>query len=198
MRDPRNTAQVQVACCNNNELQIVKQVAEKALSGGVRVLRDQLFPVKIDNANCLAVLDEHNQLHPGIAENLGKENNIHIAKIAWLSKKDSAKAYGSMVIYVTKASDASQLLQEQFFHVAGESAYTSTFISHIGPTQCYRCQAVGHKAFNCKNPQVCGRCAKEGHHHRDCIDAIPKCVLCGGPHESYSKNCRVLYPRAHE
>jgi hypothetical protein len=46
-----------------------------------------------------------------------------VAKIAWLSRRDSGKAYGSMVVYVTKSSKAARLLQEQYFHVAGESAY---------------------------------------------------------------------------
>jgi hypothetical protein len=27
---------------------------------------------------------------------------------------------------------------------------------------------------------------------------MPKCVPCGGPHESYSRNCRKLYPSQHE
>jgi hypothetical protein len=25
-----------------------------------------------------------------------------------------------------------------------------------------------------------------------------KCVPCGGPHESFSRNCRKLYPSQHE
>ena len=43
--------------------------------------------------------------------------------MAWLSRKDIAKAYGSTVICVTKGSGATRLLQEQHFHIAGESAY---------------------------------------------------------------------------
>jgi hypothetical protein len=27
---------------------------------------------------------------------------------------------------------------------------------------------------------------------------VPKCVLCEGPHESFSRNCRKLYPSQHE
>jgi hypothetical protein len=27
---------------------------------------------------------------------------------------------------------------------------------------------------------------------------IPKCIPCGGPHESYSRSCRKLYPLQHE
>ena len=199
MRDPRNMARIRVACRDKNEQKAVKQAAEKAKVQGTRVLRDQLFPVKVDGVNRCAVLDEHSQLRPKIAEKLGNENEVEIAKMAWLSKKDNQKAYGSIVIYVTKGSHARRLLQDQFFHVAGESGWTSVFKPFSGPTQCYNCQEIGHKAFNCTKSQVCGKCAKEGHHHRDCIDnAIPKCVPCGGQHESFSRSCRVLYPPAHE
>src|SRR5258706_1963369 len=199
MRDHRNSARIRVACRDEKEHKAVKEAAEKAKVDGVWVLRDQLFPIKIDGVNRCAVLDEHNQLRPEIADKLGKENEVEIAKLAWLSKKDNSKAYGSMVIYVTKGSYAKRLLQDQFFHVAGESGWTSVFEPYSGPTQCYNCQEIGHKAFSCKKNQVCGKCAKEGHHHKDCInDATPKCVPCGGPHESFSRNCRVLYPRSNE
>jgi hypothetical protein len=199
MRDPRNMARIRVACRDEKEQKAVKQAAEKAKVEGTRVLRDQLFPVKVDSVNRYAVLDEHNQLRPDIAQKLGKENDVEIAKIAWLSKKENQKRYGSMVIYVTKGDHARRLLQDQFFHVAGESGWTSVFQRFSGPTQCYNCQEIGHKAFNCKKSQICGKCAKEGHHHKDCIDnAIPKCVPCGGPHESFSRNCHVLYPRSNE
>ena len=119
---------------------------------------------------------------------------MRIAKIAWLSRKDTEKAYGSMVVYVTKGSDAARLVQGQYFHVAGESAYTGAFEPRSGPTQCYRCQALGHKAFACRKPWVCARCAQEEHHHSDCRGEFLKCVPCGGPHESFSKSCRVVHP----
>jgi hypothetical protein len=53
--------------------------------------------------------------------------------MAWLSKKDVPKAYGSMVIYLTKDSDARRLLQEEFFHIAGELVHTSIFNRFSGP-----------------------------------------------------------------
>lgn len=199
VRDPRNMARIRVACRNEKEQQVVKQAAEKAKIQGARVLRDQLFPVKVDGVNRCAILDESNHLRPEITENLSKENDVHISKLVWLSKKDNQKAYGSMVIYVTNGTQAKRLLQDQFFHVAGESGWTSIFQSFSGPTQCFNCQELGHKAFNCKKTQVCARCAKEGHSHKDCInDAPPKCVPCGGPHESFSRSCRVLHPRSNE
>jgi hypothetical protein len=158
------------------------------------VLRDQLYLVKIDNANRTAVLNQEGKIREEAVEVLGKENNVCIAQIGWLSKKDTGKAYGSMVVYVTKSSKAARLLQDQYFHIVGESAYVRTYKPKSGPTQYYRCQTLGHKAFVCTRPQVCARCAQEGHYHNDCQGQIPKCIPCGGPHESFSKNCRVLYP----
>lgn len=198
IKDPRNTARIRVTCRDETELQLVKQAAQKTSAPGARIMRDQLYPVKIDNANRSTVLDEDGTIRPESMEALGKENEVRIAKMAWLSRRDTGKAYGSMVVYVTKGSDATRLLQGQYFHVAGESAYTRVFEPRIGPTQCYRCQALGHKAFSCTKPQTCAKCAQEGHHHNDCRKEVLKCVPCGGAHESFSKNCRVLHPNRHE
>ncbi|EAQ88476.1 hypothetical protein CHGG_05095 [Chaetomium globosum CBS 148.51] len=171
VKEARNPDRVRVICRDEGEVQLVKEAAVKISVPGVRVLRDQLYPVKA-------------------AEALGTENDVNIAKIAWLSRKDTSKAYGSMVVYVTKGSEARRLLDGRYFHLAGESAYTTVFALREGPIQCYRCQEIGHKAFACKKPQRCGRCAEQGHHHKTCQSVVLKCVLCRGPHESFSKNCR--------
>jgi hypothetical protein len=89
----------------------------------------------VDNATRAAVLHQEGNL-PGVAESLGIENDVSIAKTAWLSRKDIGKAYGSMLVYVTKGSDATRLLQGQYFHNAGESAYTRVFEPRYGPQQC--------------------------------------------------------------
>ncbi|KAI1839719.1 hypothetical protein JX266_014065, partial [Neoarthrinium moseri] len=88
------------------------------------MLRDQLYPVKVNNVNRTAVLDEQGIVLLGAEEVLGQENDVQIAKISWLSNKENGKAYGSMAVYVTKGSDASKVLVGQYFNVAGESAYT--------------------------------------------------------------------------
>ncbi|KAF5001003.1 hypothetical protein FDECE_11092 [Fusarium decemcellulare] len=92
-----------------------REVAEKTAAKGVRVLRDQLYPVKVDGANRTAVLDSSGNVLPGAAEVLGKKNEVTIAKMHWLSNKDNGKTYGSMVIYVTKASDARRLLGDRSY-----------------------------------------------------------------------------------
>ena len=144
------------------------------------------------------MLTPEGEIRPEVAAELSEENGVQIAKMAWLSDKTKAKEYGSMVIYVTKGSNASRLLHEGYFHLNGESAYTNVFKVHHGPIQCYNCQAIGHKAFSYQRTQVCAKCARNSHSHRDCIEVISKCVPCGGPHKSFSKNCRVLYPNRHE
>lgn len=198
-KDPRNPTRIRIACRSETELQQVKDAAQKTMVAGARVLKDQLYPVKVDNANRTAVLDREGNLFPETLEGLGRENDVKIAKISWLSKKEQAKAYGSMVVYVTSSADATRLLQGQYFHVAGESAYTRVFEPRERPLQCYKCQKIGHKAFSCSsNQQVCAKCAEIGHHHRECVATIPQCVPCGGPHESFSRNCQVLLQLRHE
>jgi hypothetical protein len=58
-RDPRNTARIKIACRNEEEHQAVKRAAEKTGAVGTRVLRDQLFPIKLGSVNRIAVLDEN-------------------------------------------------------------------------------------------------------------------------------------------
>lgn len=57
IKDARNLDRIRVIYRDEAELQRVKEVAEKTAVTGVRVLRDQLYPVKVDNANRIAILD---------------------------------------------------------------------------------------------------------------------------------------------
>jgi hypothetical protein len=196
--DPKNTNRIRIACRDETEHQLVKEVAEAKIGAGARVLRDELYPIKVDSVNKTAVLDEKGEIRAEATAVLSEENDTTVAKIAWLSRKENAKAYGSMVVYLTKSTDARRLLADGFFHAGGESGVTSTFEYRPRPTQCYNCQEIGHKAFQCKNAQKCARCAAEGHRHSNCDQTVPKCIPCGGPHESYSKTCRKLYPSRHE
>ena len=197
-RDRGNVNRLRIIGRNEEEVKKIKNIIEAKKTPGARVLRDQLYPVKVDNVNRTAVIDHEGKVLAGATEALGQENDVQIAKLAWLSRRDTAKAYGSMVVYVTKAGDARRLLNDSFFYAGGESGYTGIFERRMRPEQCYNCQKIGHKAFQCKSPQVCARCAKEGHHHGSCRAVVAKCVLCGGPHESFSRNCQRLYPSRHE
>jgi hypothetical protein len=192
-RDPRNIARIRITCRDESELARVKEVAEKTKAVGSRILRDQWYPIKADNACRRAVLDENGEVRVGVKEMLEKENDVKIAKLSWLSRKDSPKAYGSMVVYVTKRADAVRLLEGQYFDVDGESAFTRVFEPRHGPMQCFKCLRLGHKAFSCTRPQLCSRYAQPGHRHSECQADSPKCAVCSGPQDSSSRQCRVHY-----
>ena len=82
VKEARNPDRIRVVCRDEGEVQLVKEAAQKITVPRVRVLRDQLYPVKIDNANRTAVLDVDGNILPGMAEALGTENEVSIAKIA--------------------------------------------------------------------------------------------------------------------
>ena len=73
------------------------------------------------------VLDENHEIRVGVAAAFSEENETTVTKIAWLSKKVILKAYGSMVVYLTKGSNAQRFMTEGFFHAKGESGMTSVF-----------------------------------------------------------------------
>jgi hypothetical protein len=88
---------------------------------------------------------------------LEKENDVKITKLSCLSQNDSPKAYGSMVVYMTKRADAARLLEGQYFDVDRESAFARVFEPRHRPMQCFKCLGLGHKAFSCTRPQLCSR-----------------------------------------
>ncbi|KAM4067555.1 reverse transcriptase (RNA-dependent DNA polymerase) [Hirsutella rhossiliensis] len=148
IKDPRKPNRVRIACRDKEEQSMLKRVVGAKLPQGVRMLRDELYPVKVDHVNRTAVLDEVGDVRPGTTETFSEENDVQVAKIVWLSKRDIPKAYGSMVVYLTKGSDAKRLLSEGFFYAGGESGYTGFFERRPRPDQCYNCQQIGHKAFH--------------------------------------------------
>lgn len=87
MKDAKNTARIRVTCRDEDELKRVKEVAERISAPRTRVLRDQLYPVRVDNANRIAVLDQNGNLRLGIMEAMVAENEVQISKIAWLSRR---------------------------------------------------------------------------------------------------------------
>lgn len=78
------------------------------------MLRDQFYTIDVYNATQTAILDNGGNPTQEIAKKVGKKNNVKIAKVAWLSNKNLAKAYGSIVMYLTSGSDATRLLQGQY------------------------------------------------------------------------------------
>ncbi|EWZ28661.1 hypothetical protein FOZG_17666 [Fusarium oxysporum Fo47] len=137
IRGARNANVVKVICRDEAGLHMVREAALGADTLGAKILRERLYPVKINGANRSALLDSNGNLLPGVTEALGQENEVTITKINWLSDKGNGKAYGSMVVYVTKENDARRLLENKYVHLAGESARTSVFEPRADAAQCY-------------------------------------------------------------
>ena len=106
---------------------------EVNLVRGARILRDDIFPIRVDSVNRTAVLDKEGKVRAGAAEAFSKENNTEITKIAWLSNKDIPKAYGSMVVYLNKRANTYRFLYESFFYAGGELGYTKAFKRRVRP-----------------------------------------------------------------
>jgi hypothetical protein len=73
VKEARKPDRIRVICRDESEVARVKAAAQKITVPGVRVLRDQLYPVRIDNANRTAVLDTEGNILPGAAEALGEK-----------------------------------------------------------------------------------------------------------------------------
>ena len=101
----RQADQVIVRARNEVELRRIKEAASKIALSGTTVLRDQLYPLKVDSVSRLAVPNGDSFLQTDIAEGLGEENNTNIAKVVWLSNKENNKAYGSMAVYFIKSGE---------------------------------------------------------------------------------------------
>jgi hypothetical protein len=137
------------------------------------------------------VLNLSGNVLPGAAEALGKENKVMITKTYWLSNKENRKIYSLIVIYVMKAGNTRRLLEERYFHLAGELANTNIFERRQGPAQYYNCWETGYKAFAYKKAQRCGKYTEMKYRHGEYQAVKPKCALYGGPHWSFSRHCRV-------
>jgi hypothetical protein len=80
--DLKNTNRIRIACRDKNEHQLVKEVAEAKIGAGARVLRDELYPIKVDSVNKAAVLDDKGEIRAEAIAAFGEENNTTITKIA--------------------------------------------------------------------------------------------------------------------
>ena len=92
--DPKNTNRIRIACRDEVEHQLVKKVAEGKIGAGARVLRDELYPIKVDSANKTTVLDEKGELRAGVAAAFSKENEATVARLHGSAKRTVQRHMG--------------------------------------------------------------------------------------------------------
>ena len=77
IKDLKNANRLRVLGQSEEELGEIKEALQKGIHiQGVRVLRDQLYPIKIDNANKSEVLDINGQVKEGALKALSEENEV--------------------------------------------------------------------------------------------------------------------------
>lgn len=96
----------------DNSMGRCRAVLKNPKNTGTRVLRDDLSPIKVDTVRRNAIPNGINEVRVEVAETLGREDDTELAKVAWLSRRDDLKMYGSMVVYFKKRSEAKEFIGE--------------------------------------------------------------------------------------
>lgn len=122
--------------------------------------------MKVDHVNRSAVLDDLGEIRSGAAEAFSEENDAGVAKIAWLSKKDAPKAYGSMVVYLTESSDATDSYRRDSFTPAVSPDILQPSNDGLSPTNA----TTANKSDTKRTSTASRRCA-EGAPRKDIIKA---------------------------
>jgi len=177
----RNTQEVRAL--QNSEEWISSAFAE------ARILGEEWYPVKIDDACRYAVLEEGSELRikQGFLEEFARHNETGpVKKVIWLSKGN--KATGSMGVFLERKEDAERLLGKRLVYVGGQVAFSDKFERLARPMRCFNCQQYGHSQAMCKNDSTCGRCAG-GHSTDSCISPDRRCAACKEPHAATDRGC---------
>jgi hypothetical protein len=142
---------------------------------GVKIQGEQWHPIKLDEVRKTDVYDESGQERNDFREKFSQHNGgAEIKMVRWLS---GGKAYGSMVVYLAKESDAKAFLNRRLVNVGGEVVFSEVFRYQLRPTRCHNCQQYGHKAARCRNPNTCERCAGP-HSAAQCNSEHRRCAPC--------------------
>lgn len=150
--------------------------------------------MKVKGAKATAVLDSiTRRISESARRVIGEGNNRTIAKVGWLSKKDSGKLYGSIVVHLISKPQADKFVKQGLFEVGEESACTDVW-HNANPAErrCFKCQQFGHKGEDCTSHTVCGNCAAQGYTHLQCDNPISSCADCQGRHRAQEPRCPAL------
>jgi hypothetical protein len=195
-RSPKDHNKFKLLFANEKQAQTVRQNQEwlQSLFPGAKLQAEKWYPVRADAVCKLSVTNSPHStaITPETADMIGKENNVTVKKLQWLSRIDAGKAYGSMVVYLGSRDDAAKLLKEGIMDIDGETSFIRPFERRLGPVRCFKCHQFNHIAPKCPSQDViCGTCAQPGHAAKDCTSNHVECAVCRGPHTTYDNGCRL-------
>jgi hypothetical protein len=164
-----------------------------------RMRGEQWYPVKCDCVAKNAVMDfdkdDGKTLRSGVLSEFKEQNSTDTTdctamKVAWLSKRQSEKRVGSLVIWLKTPAAAEHLLQQGFARFGASGAFCSKFEQKESLDLCYNCNRYGHKQVNCSHQTKCGICSNP-HNTRNCSQRdSPRCPACKGDHPIFDRKCK--------
>jgi hypothetical protein len=133
-----------------------------------------------DKTASIAKITEENEL---------TDKGFKIKDIVWLKKKGMPLGtHASLGVWFDSAEAAEWAMRDGMLF--GQRYVGSIEAYERKKKRCYKCQAVGHLAWNCKETRRCAHCTLD-HDLKDCPPgSTPKCVDCNGGHRTGSSECR--------
>ena len=171
---------------------------------GTRIQGDEWHPIKCDLVAKQAVLDSTAKDGATLKQEVGKEFQIQnsvegidctVMKARWISRGDSAKKTGSMVIWLKHKVAADHLMAKGTALFGATGSFCSKWETHDYGMLCFNCNKHGHLQAACKAPPRCAICS--GTHKRfDCKQqSNPKCPVCNQKgHTALSWEC-TMHPQ---
>jgi len=121
------------------------------------------------------------------AEIFGRENNVNVHSMRWLSTPRDNAMHASAVISLGTMEEAERLLSREEITFGRSTVQASQFVLRPRPTVCYHCAKIGHAAKKCNRPPQCTTCGEIG--HSICESAEEKCANCAGQHRATDRTC---------
>jgi hypothetical protein len=133
-------------------------------------------------------------------EKISEENDLtqlghQIEDIAWMKKKDAPLGrHASLGVWFSSEQAAQHAVYNGL--TFGQQFTGRVEYYRMERKRCFRCQAHGHLAWNCREKQKCGHCCEE-HDTRNCPPGMaPRCADCGQSHPTRSSQCKERLPYA--
>jgi hypothetical protein len=143
---------------------------------GTRLQGDEWYPVKCDLVAKQAVLDSTAKdgvtLKQDVCKDFQAQNSVEgmdctALKARWISRADSTKKTGSMVIWLKHKAATSYLLAKGIAIFGPTRSYCSKWESRDYRLLCFHCNKHGHLQAACKAPLRCAICSG-GHRRFEC------------------------------
>jgi hypothetical protein len=168
---------------------------------GTRLQGDEWYPVKCDLVAKQAVLHSTAKdgvtLKQDVCKDFQAQNSVEgmectALKARWISRADSIKKTGSMVIWLKHKAAASYLLAKGTVIFGPTRSYCSKWESRDYGLLCFHCNKYGHLQAACKAPSRCTICSG-GHRRFECKQQVnPKCPVCNQKgHTALSWECSM-------